>query len=94
MTDAGAEYYRRCTDLAAGLQEANQVVVGETTEVVGRIRIAAGGAFAERQVAPALAGFAAQYPKVQIEISFNSRIINLIDEGFDLAVRYGVLEDS
>ncbi|MEM8805481.1 MAG: LysR family transcriptional regulator [Cyanobacteria bacterium P01_G01_bin.38] len=94
MTDAGAEYYRRCTDLAAGLQEANQVVVGETTEVVGRIRIAAAGAFAERQVAPALAEFAAQHPKVQIEISFNSRIINLIDEGFDLAVRYGVLEDS
>ncbi|MBE7384709.1 MAG: LysR family transcriptional regulator [Leptolyngbya sp. SIO1E4] len=94
MTDAGAEYYRRCTDLAAGLEEANQVVMGETAEVVGRIRVAAAGAFAERYVAPALAEFAAQHPKVQIEIGFNSRIINLIDEGFDFAVRYGVLEDS
>ena len=94
MTDAGAEYYRRCTDLAAGLEEANQVVVGETAEVVGRIRVAAGGAFAERYVAPALAKFAAQHPKVQIEIGFSSRIVNLIDDGFDFAIRYGVLEDS
>ena len=94
MTDTGAEYYRRCTDLAAGLEEANQVVAGETNEVVGRIRVAAAGAFAEHYVAPALAEFAAQHPKVQIEISFNSRIINLIDEGFDFAVRYAVLEDS
>ena len=94
MTDAGAEYYRRCIDLTAGLQEANQVVAGETAEVVGRIRIAVAGAFAEQYVAPALAEFAARHPKVQIEISFNSRIINLIDEGFDFAIRYGVLEDS
>lgn len=94
MTDAGAEYYRRCTDLAAGLEEANQVVAGETAEVVGRIRVAAAGAFFERYVAPALAEFAVLHPKVQIEINFNSRIINLIDEGFDFAVRYGVLEDS
>ncbi|MEM9162710.1 MAG: LysR family transcriptional regulator [Cyanobacteria bacterium P01_F01_bin.4] len=94
MTDAGAEYYRRCTELTAGLEEANQVVVGETAEVVGRIRIAAAGAFAERYVAPLLAEFASQHPKVQVEIDFNSRNINLIDEGFDFAVRYGVLEDS
>ena len=94
LTDAGAEYYRRCSDLAAGLKEANQIVAGETAEVVGRIRVAAAGAFAERYVAPALAEFAAQHPKVQIEIGFNSHIVNLIDEGFDLAVRYSVLEDS
>ncbi|MEL6224510.1 MAG: LysR family transcriptional regulator [Cyanobacteria bacterium J06627_8] len=94
MTDAGSEYYHRCTDLIAGLEEANQVVAGETTEIVGRIRVAAAGAFAEQYVAPALAEFAAHHPKVQIEISFNSRIINLIDEGFDFAIRYGVLEDS
>ncbi|MGD1953239.1 MAG: LysR family transcriptional regulator [Leptolyngbyaceae cyanobacterium] len=94
MTDAGSEYYRRCTDLVAGLQEANQAVVGETAAVVGRIRIAAAGNFVERYVAPALADFAMQYPNVQIEISFNSRNINLIDEGFDFGIRYGVLEDS
>lgn len=94
MTDAGAEYYRRCTELAAGLAEANQMVVGETSEVVGRIRVTAAGAFAERYVAPALAAFAMQHTKVTIEIDFTSRNINLIDEGFDFAVRYGVMEDS
>lgn len=94
LTDAGAEYYRRCSELVSGLEEANQVIVGETAEVVGRIRVAAAGAFAERYVAPALADFAAMHTKVNIEIDFNSRRINLIDEGFDFAVRYGLLEDS
>ena len=94
LTDAGAEYYRRCSELIAGLEEANQIVAGETAEVVGRIRVSAAGAFAERYVAPALADFAQQHPRVQIEIDFNTRNINLIDEGFDFAIRYGLLEDS
>ena len=94
LTDAGAEYYRRCADLIAGIEEANQTVVGETAEVVGRIRVAAAGAFAERYVAPALADFARRHPQVKIEIDFNTRRIDLIEEGFDFAIRYGVLEDS
>ncbi|MFK8186658.1 MAG: LysR family transcriptional regulator [Phormidesmis sp.] len=94
MTDAGAEYYQRCSELVAGLEEANQMAAGEKAVVVGRIRVAAAGAFAERYVAPALAAFALQHPKVTIEMDFNSRRINLIEEGFDFAVRYGVLEDS
>ncbi|MEM8504394.1 MAG: LysR family transcriptional regulator [Cyanobacteria bacterium P01_D01_bin.1] len=94
LTDAGAEYYRRCADLIAGIEEANQIVVGETAEVVGRIRVAAAGAFAERYVASALADFARQHPQVQIEMDFNTRNIDLIEEGFDFAIRYGVLEDS
>ncbi len=94
MTDAGSEYYRRCSELVAGLEEANQVVIGETAEVVGRIRVSAAGAFAERYVAPALAEFARQHPQVQIDIDFNTRNIDLIDEGFDFAIRYGVLQDS
>lgn len=94
MTDAGTEYYRRCSELVAGLEEANQVVVGETAEIVGRIRVAAAGAFAERYVAPALAEFGRQHPQVQIDIDFNTRNIDLIDEGFDFAIRYGVLQDS
>ncbi|NEQ51367.1 MAG: LysR family transcriptional regulator [Leptolyngbya sp. SIO3F4] len=94
MTDAGTEYYRRCAELVSGLEEANQVVIGETAEVVGRIRVAVAGAFAERYVAPALAEFARQHPQVQIDLNFNTRNINLIDEGFDFAIRYGLLEDS
>lgn len=95
LTDAGAEYHRRCKVLTAGLIEANQVAVGETEQVVGSLRIAAAGAFAERCIAHALAEFAAQHPMVKIEIDFNFREVDLIDEGFDFAIRYGgVLEDS
>ena len=94
MTDAGAEYYRRCSELVAGLEEANQAVIGESTEIVGRIRVTAAGAFAEQYVAPVLADFARLHPKVSIEMDFTSRTVDLIEEGFDFAIRYGVLEDS
>jgi DNA-binding transcriptional LysR family regulator len=94
LTDAGAEYYRRCAELAAGLEEANQQVTKETGELSGRIRISLAGAFAERYVAPALADFALLHPKISIELNFNSRRVNLIEEGFDFAIRYGVLEES
>ena len=93
-TGAGAEYYKRCKALTAGLIEANQVMIRESTQVVGSLKVSATGAFAERCIAPALAEFAAQHPKVNIEIEFSSREINLVEEGFDFAIRYGVLEDS
>lgn len=94
LTDAGAEYYRRCAELVAGLTEANQQVAGETAELSGRIRVSLAGAFAEQYVAPTLAEFAQLHPGVTIELDFNSRRVNLIEEGFDFAVRYGVLEED
>lgn len=94
LTDAGVEYYQRCAELIAGLAEANQQVIGETAELAGRIRVSLAGAFAERYVAPALADFATLNPKVSFELNFNSRRVNLIEEGFDFAIRYGVLEES
>lgn len=94
LTDAGDKYYRRCKNLTEELTEANQILMGQTAEIGGHIRVSAAGAFAERYVAPALADFAKQYPKIIIEMNFNSRQVNLIDEGFDFAIRYGVMEDS
>lgn len=94
LTDAGDKYYRRCKNLTEELAEANQILMGQTAEIGGRIRVSAAGAFAECYVAPALADFAKQHPKIIIEMNFNSRRVNLIDEGFDFAIRYGVMEDS
>ncbi len=94
LTEAGERFYRRGLQLAAELEEL-QAAIGEEHETPrGRLRISVAGAFAARYVAPVCAEFMAQYPLVRIELNFNSRIVDLIEEGFDLAIRYGQLEES
>ncbi|MEM7677157.1 MAG: substrate binding domain-containing protein [Myxococcota bacterium] len=82
------------TDLMASLDEANQSAAGTHAELAGIIRISAAGVFAERRVAPVLAEFARQHPRICIEIDFNTRLIDLVEQGFDFAVRYGVLRGA
>ncbi len=94
LTDEGADYHARVADLAAGIGEANQAAAGARAELVGRIRVSAAGPLAEQRVAPVLARFALDNPGVKVEMDFNSRMINLIEEGFDFAIRYGVLAES
>ena len=94
LTDAGAEYHARVSDLAAGIEEANRAATGSQAELAGRIRVSAAGALAEERVAPALARFARNHPRIAVEIDFNTRNVDLIDQGFDFAIRYGVLADS
>lgn len=94
LTDAGNAYHARVSDLAAGIDEANQAAAGEDAELAGRVRVSAAGAFAEERVAPVLARFAKDNPRLTIEMDFNTRNVDLIDQGFDFAVRYGVLADS
>lgn len=94
LTDAGGDYFGRVSALAEELDEANQAAAGDTAELSGRIRVTAAGPFAEERVAPALARFMALHPKLSIELDFNTRYLNLIDEGFDFAVRLGDLPES
>jgi DNA-binding transcriptional LysR family regulator len=94
LTEAGSAYHARVSDLAAGIDEANQTAAGDHAELAGRIRVSAAGVFAEHRVAPVLAEFASQHPRITIEMDFNTRFVDLIGRGFDFAIRYGVLADS
>ncbi|WP_019960464.1 LysR family transcriptional regulator [Woodsholea maritima] len=94
VTEAGEIYFARMSDIASAMADADQVVAGLEAHLRGKIRVSAGGAMAEYYVAPALAQFAAQNPGVEIELDFNARNVNLIDEGFDFAIRYGVLAEN
>ena len=60
----------------------------------GSIRVTAAGLYADRYVAPALAEFTMKYPEVSVELNTSMTIVDIVDAGFDLAVRMGVLEDS
>jgi len=94
LTEAGTDYYNKVSVLAAGIEEANQSATGTDATLAGLIRVSAAGTFAENNVAPAIARFARENPKISLEIDFNINNVDLIAQGFDFAIRYGVLADS
>lgn len=94
LTPTGLSYYHQCRDLVTGLQQANDQINTQQLNLVGTLRVSAAGTFAEQQVAPALMEFALLHPELSIDIDFNTRRVNFIEDGIDFAIRYGKLEDS
>jgi DNA-binding transcriptional LysR family regulator len=93
-TDAGQAYFERASNILCELDAAREVVAGAVTQVAGPIRLTAPLSFGVEHLAPALADFAAEHPRVELDISFEDRTVDLVAGGFDLAVRLGTLEDS
>jgi DNA-binding transcriptional LysR family regulator len=93
-TDAGQAYYERASNALSELEAAKEVVAEAVTQVAGPIRLTAPLSFGVEYLAPALAAFAAEHPRVELDISFEDKAVDLIAGGFDLAVRLGTLEDS
>jgi DNA-binding transcriptional LysR family regulator len=93
-TDAGQSYFERASNALAELEAAQEVVAEAVTQVAGPIRLSAPLSFGIGYLAPALADFAVIHPRVELDISFDDRNVDLIAGGFDLAVRIGRLEDS
>jgi DNA-binding transcriptional LysR family regulator len=93
-TNAGQAYYERASNILCELDAAKEVVADAVTQVAGPIRLTAPLSFGVGHLAPALADFAAAYPRVELDISFEDRTVDLVAGGFDLAVRLGTLEDS
>ena len=94
LTDEGASYYEACARLLAEVDEADAAVAAGRVEPQGVLRVALPASFGHVHVAPRIPEFAAQYPKVRLALSLSDRSVNVIEEGFDLAVRIAELEDS
>lgn len=94
LTEAGAEYHRRATLALGQLHEASDVAVEANQEPAGLIRITGPVDVGTSFLAPALVEFVRLYPKVCIEVDLTPRFVDLVAEGFDLAVRAGKLRDS
>lgn len=90
----GEAYYARAANILAELEAAREVVADAVTQIAGPIRLAGPLSFGTEHLAPALAEFAKLHPKVELDISFEDRTVDLVAGGFDLAVRLGNLEDS
>lgn len=93
-TDIGQAYYARAANILAELEAAEEVVAEAVTQIAGPIRITAPLTFGVAHLAPALADFSKLHPKVELDIEFEDRTVDLAGGGYDLAVRIGRLADS
>lgn len=94
LTDAGARYFERARRILADLDDAERAARAEHAEPAGRFVVTAPNVFGRREVAPLLSEFLARHPAVRGELQLVDRMVNLVEEGVDVAVRIGVLEDS
>jgi DNA-binding transcriptional LysR family regulator len=94
LTEAGRGYFERATRILADLGEANLAVSQLQVAPRGRLRINAPMSFGFLHLAPALPDFLALYPEVSADVTMNDRFVDLVDEGFDVAVRIGTMDDS
>jgi DNA-binding transcriptional LysR family regulator len=94
LTEAGRGYFERATRILADLEEANLAVSHLQSAPRGRLRVSAPMSFGFLHLAPALPDFLARFPEVAVDLAMSDRFVDLVDEGFDVAVRIGALEDS
>ena len=93
-TEAGRGFYIRAKDILSRLDEAEQEASSQRIEPKGEVRITAPHAFGRQHLARALASFQLKYPDITVDLVLSDRLVDLVDEGFDLAVRIGRLVDS
>src|SRR5512143_716001 len=89
LTESGQAYYERCVTLLNDLAEAEAVAGQAAVQARGTVRLTCSYNMAEQQVAPAIASFVARHPAVKFEVVVSDRIVDLVEEGFDLAIRLG-----
>ncbi|MDT0595293.1 LysR family transcriptional regulator [Glaciecola petra] len=94
LTESGKSYYERCIRIIDDLAEIEASVKNEHCALSGRIKIAAPLSFGLKHLAPVLRLFNEQHPDVIFEVDFNDRQIDIVQEGFDLAIRIAKLSDS
>lgn len=93
-TLAGQNFYERAKRVVEDANEAELVARGTGTALTGRLRVCATVSFARLHIIPRLPAFLAQHPELDIEIVMDDRAVDLVEEGIDIALRMGPLNDS
>lgn len=94
MTESGSAYYQRCVQILSDVQEAEQAAGHLSAVPRGTLKITMPLAYGLHRLGPLMADYVARYPEVKLEMSLSERRVDLIEEGFDLAVRIGALPES
>jgi DNA-binding transcriptional LysR family regulator len=93
-TDAGLAFYRRLNAALAEIEAAKLETSNRRAQATGLLRIAGSTVFSPFYVVPALTEFLAAHPRVEVELELSDGYVDLIGEGYDLAIRIGELPDS
>ncbi|TIU46143.1 MAG: LysR family transcriptional regulator, partial [Mesorhizobium sp.] len=94
MTEAGHTYYRRASEIVREVDSLADAVRESSGDVRGRIKLSAPRTFADAPIGQSLIDFAKQHPDIVLDIQLDDRFVDLVEEGFDLAVRISRLENS
>jgi DNA-binding transcriptional LysR family regulator len=94
LTDVGARYLERIRRILADVEEAEASAEGERNRPSGRLVVSAPVGFGRLHVSPLMSAYLTRYPEVSAELRLADRMINLVEDGVDLAVRIGHLADS
>src|SRR5690349_20537126 len=94
VTEVGRVYYERCAQILADIGETNAAVGELQVEPRGTLRLSAPLSFGALHLSAAIADFSALHPGLDVDMTLTDRTVDLIEEGFDLAVRLGSLRDS
>src|SRR5512145_100551 len=89
LTEAGQSFYEHSVQLLADLEDAEASVRVAGAEPRGTLRLTCGVSFGMRYLAPALAEFSSLHPELLLDLDLSDRVVDLVEEGFDLAIRIG-----
>ncbi|MDI6027270.1 LysR family transcriptional regulator [Corticibacterium sp. UT-5YL-CI-8] len=94
LTEAGHTYYRRATEIVREIDSLADTVRDSAGDVRGRIKLSAPRTFADAPIGQSLIDFAKAYPDIVLEIHLDDRFVDLVEEGFDMAIRISRLDNS
>lgn len=94
ITEPGQVYYNHCRQLLDGLDEAERAVTDLHQTPRGRLKMTAPVTYGEREIAPLVTSFMTRYPDLVVNLTLTNRMLDLVAESYDLAIRLGHLEDS
>ena len=94
MTEAGHTYYKRAVEIIREIDSLADTVRESSGDVRGRIKLSAPRTFADAPIGQSLIDFALEHPDIVLDINLDDRFVDLVEEGFDLAIRISRLENS
>lgn len=93
-TEAGQIYYQHCRQILDALEQAERSMTNMQLVPQGRLRLTAPVTYGEKSIAPLVNDFVLRYPELDVEMKLTNQQLDLVAEGYDLAVRLGKLDDS
>ena len=93
-TEIGALYYEKCKTIQRELEEADNLASLLQSRVSGQLRVSTSVSFGRRVLTPLVLAFMRKHPEISVDLSFDDRYVNLVEQGVDVAIRMGRLADS